>query len=106
VNFAVMALVGALLYGPDSLLSGAAAQDLGGPRAAALAIGMINGLGSIGAVSQELVTRTVSQAWGWNAVFYVLLVSALAAAVLLVPTFRHSAVLVSAPAEKGGAPAQ
>jgi sugar phosphate permease len=42
---------GALLYGPDSLLSGAAAQDLGGPNAAALAIGMINGLGSVGAVS-------------------------------------------------------
>ncbi len=87
-NFAVMAVVGALLYGPDSLLSGAAAQDLGGPGAGALAIGMINGLGSIGAVSQELVTRTVSRAYGWNAVFYVLLVSALSAALLLVPTFR------------------
>jgi sugar phosphate permease len=87
-NFAVMALVGALLYGPDALLSGAAAQDLGGRQAAALAIGMINGLGSIGAVSQELITRTVSHAVGWNGVFYVLLVSALAAALLLVPTFR------------------
>jgi sugar phosphate permease len=90
VNFAAMALVGALLYGPDSLLSGAAAQDLGGPRAAALAIGMINGLGSVGAVSQELITRTVSHHSGWNAVFYVLLVSAFAAAVLLTPTFRRA----------------
>jgi sugar phosphate permease len=88
VNFAVMALVGALLYGPDSLLSGAAAQDLGGRNAAALAIGMINGLGSVGAVSQELITRTVSRIWSWNAVFYVLLVSALAAAALLAPTFQ------------------
>jgi sugar phosphate permease len=90
LNFAAMALVGALLYGPDSLLSGAAAQDLGGPRAAALAIGMINGLGSVGAVSQELITRTVSRHSGWNAVFYVLLVSAFAAAVLLTPTFRRA----------------
>jgi sugar phosphate permease len=88
MNFTLMALVGALLYGPDSLLSGAAAQDLGGPKAAALAIGMINGLGSIGAVSQELITRTVSRAYGWNAVFYVLLFSAVAAALLLAPTFR------------------
>jgi sugar phosphate permease len=87
-NFAVMALVGALLYGPDALLSGAAAQDLGGRQAAALAIGMINGLGSIGAVSQEFITRGVSHAFGWNGVFYVLLASALAAALLLVPTFR------------------
>src|ERR1035438_10301402 len=87
-NFAVMALVGALLYGPDALLSGAAAQDLGGRQAAALAIGMINGLGSVGAVSQEFITRGVSHAFGWNAVFYVLLVSAVAAAALLAPTFR------------------
>jgi sugar phosphate permease len=89
LNFAAMAVVGALLYGPDSLLSGAAAQDLGGARAAALAIGMINGLGSVGAVSQEFITRTVSRQSGWNAVFYVLLVSAFAAAVLLTPTFRR-----------------
>jgi sugar phosphate permease len=93
VNFAIMALVGAFLYGPDTLLSGAAAQDLGGPKAAALAIGMINGLGSVGAVSQEFVTRTVSHAYGWNAVFYVLLVGALAAALLLTPTFRGSPVV-------------
>jgi sugar phosphate permease len=89
-NFAAMALVGALLYGPDSLLSGAAAQDLGGPKAAALAIGMINGLGSVGAVSQEFITRKVSSISGWNSVFYVLLVSAVAAAVLLAPTFRRT----------------
>jgi sugar phosphate permease len=88
-NFVAMAIVGALLYGPDSLLSGAAAQDLGGPRAAALAIGMINGLGSVGAVSQEFITRSVSAISGWNAVFYVLLVSAVAAALLLAPTFRR-----------------
>jgi sugar phosphate permease len=90
MNFTAMALVGALLFGPDSLLSGAAAQDLGGPRAAALAIGMVNGLGSVGAVSQEFITRSVSAISGWNAVFYVLLVSAVAAALLLTPTFRRA----------------
>ncbi|HEX3772300.1 MAG TPA: MFS transporter [Polyangiaceae bacterium] len=87
-NFVAMAVVGAMLYGPDTLLSGAAAQDLGGREAAALAIGMINGFGSVGAVSQELITRTVSHAYGWNAVFYVLLVSAVLAALCLTPTFR------------------
>jgi sugar phosphate permease len=91
VNFAVMAAVGALLYGPDSLLSGAAAQDLGGRSAASLAIGMINGFGSIGAILQELTTRVVSHIWGWSAVFYVLFASALAGALALVPTFRKAA---------------
>jgi sugar phosphate permease len=90
LNFAVMLAVGFLLFGPDSLLSGAAAQDLGGRNAAALAVGMINGLGSIGAVSQEVMTRAVSRVWGWNAVFYVLLVLALAAASALTPTFRFA----------------
>lgn len=88
INFAAMAAVGALLYGPDALLSGAAAQDLGGPNAAALAMGTVNGCGSLGAVLQELVTRLVSHAWGWTAVFYVLLASAVLGAAALVPTFR------------------
>jgi OPA family sugar phosphate sensor protein UhpC-like MFS transporter len=86
-GFFVMMGVGALLYGPDSLLSGAAAQDLGGKDAAALAAGMINGFGSFGAVLQELMTRTASRLWGWNAVFGVLVASALLAALALMPTF-------------------
>ena len=89
-NFGVMALVGALLFGPDSVLSGAAAQDAGGPRAAAVAAGVINGVGSAGAVLQELVTRGVSEAWGWNVLFYVFVALALTAAVVLVPTFREA----------------
>jgi sugar phosphate permease len=91
VNFTVMAVVGVLLFGPDSLLSGAAAQDLGGRNAAALALGMINGFGSVGAILQEFVTRVVSRTWGWNAVFDVLLALALAAALVLAPTFRIAA---------------
>jgi len=87
-NFLGMALVGALLFGPDALLSGAAAQDAGGAYAAALAAGVVNGLGSIGGVMQELVTRTVSERWGWSALFHVFLGLALLAALSLVPTFR------------------
>jgi sugar phosphate permease len=49
-----IALVGFTLYGPDALMTGAAAQDIGG-RGTALAAGIINGLGSVGAVVQEFV---------------------------------------------------
>jgi len=49
-----IALVGFTLYGPDALMTGAAAQDIGG-RGTALAAGIINGMGSIGAVVQEFV---------------------------------------------------
>ncbi len=88
-NFLSMALIGVLLYGPDALLSGAAAQDAGGPRAAALAAGMVNGLGSLGGIAQELVTRQVSDRWGWSALFWVFLALALFAALSLAPTLRR-----------------
>ena len=49
-----LGLVGFTLYGPDALMTGAAAQDIGG-RSTAMAAGIINGMGSIGAVVQEFV---------------------------------------------------
>ncbi|MCA9628913.1 MAG: MFS transporter [Myxococcales bacterium] len=85
-NVAVLALVGAMLYGPDSLLSGAAAQDAGGPHAAATATGFVNGLGSIGAVAQGYVTATVSEHYGWQKLFWVFVVLAVISAIALVPT--------------------
>jgi sugar phosphate permease len=88
--FASLALVGALLFGPDSLLSGAAAQDAGGPHGAALAAGLVNGIGSLGAILQEGVTRGVSSRWGWEALFRVFVGLALAAALCLVPAARRA----------------
>ncbi|MDI1445275.1 MFS transporter [Polyangium sp. 6x1] len=87
-NFLVMALVGALLFGPDALISGAAAQDAGGKYAAATAAGVVNGIGSIGAILQEYVTRGVSECYGWDALFYVFFGLAIFSAVALIPTFR------------------
>ena len=88
LNVAIMALVGALLFGPDSLISGAAAQDAGGKYAAATAAGLVNGIGSLGAILQEYVTRGVSEKYGWDKLFYVFVGLALFSAVCLVPTFR------------------
>ena len=84
----MMALIGALLFGPDSLISGAAAQDTGGPASAARATGFVNGLGSFGALLQGYVTVWVRNAWGWSAVFYLFVAFAVASAVALTPTFR------------------
>ena len=54
--FAVgIGLIGFALYGPDSLLTGAGAMDVGGGRGAVRASGIISGLGSAGSVLQELV---------------------------------------------------
>ena len=39
---ACLALIGFMLFGPDSLLSGAGAVDIGSPRTAVAAAGIIN----------------------------------------------------------------
>ena len=51
----LLGLVGFTLYGPDSLLTGAGAMDLGSKRQAVFAAAMISGFGSLGAIVQELV---------------------------------------------------
>lgn len=50
-----LALIGFTLYGPDALMSGAGAMDIGSRRGALLAAAVINGMGSIGSVVQELL---------------------------------------------------
>ncbi|MEZ4267503.1 MAG: MFS transporter [Myxococcota bacterium] len=87
-NAISMAIVGFLLFGPDALLSGAAAQDIGGDDAAASAAGIINGLGSIGAILQGVVTATISAMYGWDALFYVFVLTATLAAVAVLPLAR------------------
>lgn len=83
-----LALVGACLFGPDSLLSGAVAQDAGGPLAAATATGLVNGIGSLGAILQGTLNATVSRAFGWHAVFFSFVTFSIVAALALVPTFK------------------
>lgn len=48
-----MGLAGSMLFGPDSLLSGVGAIDVGSKRGALAAAGIINGMGSIGPIFQE-----------------------------------------------------
>jgi sugar phosphate permease len=48
-------LIGFCLYGPDSLISGAGAIDVGSRKYAVAAAGMINGMGSLGPVLQEVM---------------------------------------------------
>ena len=51
----LLAAVGFTLFGPDALLSGAGAMDIGSRHLAARATGIIAGFGAMGAVLQEVV---------------------------------------------------
>lgn len=81
-----LALIGFFLFGPDSLLSGAVAQDAGGAHAAATATGLVNGVGSLGAILQGALNAWVSRVYGWHAVFFSFVTFSIVAALALVPT--------------------
>ena len=51
----LLGAVGFTLYGPDALLTGAGAMDIGGRKAATFAAAVISGFGSLGPVVQEVV---------------------------------------------------
>jgi sugar phosphate permease len=79
-----LALVGFTLYGPDALMTGAAAQDIGGKQAT-LAAGIINGMGAIGSVVQDVVIGGMYEEGGGNLgpIFAMLVGAAVLAAVAL-----------------------
>lgn len=90
VNAVLLACVGFLLFGPDSLLSGTMSQDLGGRAATGRVAGIINGMGSVGAIFSPLIVARVSESYGWGTLFFgFCAVTIVAAALLFV-----SAVLV------------
>jgi OPA family glycerol-3-phosphate transporter-like MFS transporter len=59
-----MGLAGLMLFGPDSLLSGVGAIDVGSKRGALAAAGIINGMGSIGPIFQEEIIGWMYKAFG------------------------------------------
>ena len=51
----LLGLVGFCLFGPDSILTGAGAIDIGGRARATFTVGIISGFGALGPIVQELV---------------------------------------------------
>jgi sugar phosphate permease len=88
LHAAGLALVGALLFGPDALVSGAAAQDAGGPDAAGAAVGLVNGIGSAGALLQGALTVGVEHAYGWHGLLQVFVGLSILASACLLPAMR------------------
>jgi OPA family sugar phosphate sensor protein UhpC-like MFS transporter len=84
VSTAILFLAGFLIYGPDSLVSATAAVDFGTSKGASTASGIINGLGSIGAIVGGTIPGFFKATWGWNGVFIALSISVLIAALLMI----------------------
>jgi sugar phosphate permease len=83
-----ISLAGIFSFGPDTLLSGAGAQDIGEPRAAATASGLVDGIGHMGAIFSPYVVVYVSEHYGWNRLFFLLAGAAILAAGALIPMWN------------------
>ncbi len=84
VSAGILFLAGFLIYGPDSLVSATAAVDFGTSKGASTASGVINGLGSIGAIVGGTIPGFFKETWGWDGVFILMSVSVFIAGVLMI----------------------
>src|SRR5262249_37320713 len=81
-------LIGALCFGADTLIAGAATQDAATAATTASAAGFVNGVGSAGQLlSPYLVAWTVPR-FGWDRLFLVLALFAAAGGLLLLSRWR------------------
>jgi sugar phosphate permease len=78
-----ISLIGFFTYGPDALMSGAAAIDTGSPKAAGLAAGVINGVGSLGQMVSGFIVAYIASRLGWDSLFYFFVAIAAVAGCLL-----------------------
>jgi len=88
---ALLFVMGLTLYGPDSMISGAAAIDFGTAKAGATAAGFVNGCGSVGAILGGLLPGYFDTV----TVFIVFAGCALFSALVLIPHWN------SRPGEQG-----
>jgi sugar phosphate permease len=70
----LMLLAGCAIAGPDSLLGGVLTQECaersGRPERLSVALGLVNGAGSVGAILQgSFVTYMLGSSWGWAGVW-------------------------------------
>lgn len=77
-----VALAGIFTYGPDTLMQGAAAQDVGERELAATASGFISGSASVGQMLSPYLVAGLTNSAGWNRLFLTFVFIALFSAAL------------------------
>lgn len=80
-----LAAVGFFLFIADSVLSGTAAQDVGGAESSASATGVVNGIGSLGGILAGILPIWLQQKYGWDAVFILFIALSVVATLILIP---------------------
>jgi OPA family sugar phosphate sensor protein UhpC-like MFS transporter len=85
---ACLFLLGFLAYAPDAMIAGVAVVDFGTKKGASTATGIVNGMGSIGAIAGGVIPGLLEEQRGWQWIFTFLALSTFAAALLLMPKWN------------------
>ena len=83
-----VAMAGIFSYGPDTLLSGASAQDIGEAKAAGTACGLVEGIGHIGSLFSPYVVVYVSGRYGWDRLFTIFAIATFLSGIVLLPLWK------------------
>lgn len=86
VMIAVLTVIGLALYAADAMIAGVAAVDFGNSSGAGTATGLVNGLGSIGAILGGLLPGFLSG----EALFYVFAAAACLAGLVMLPHWNRT----------------
>ena len=75
-NVVVMAVIGIMIAGPDCVLGSSACAEVceknNRPLDITTATGIVNGMGSVGAIASGYLPILVKKMYGWNALFHML----------------------------------
>ena len=82
LNILGLSLIGIMTFGPDALMTAAGAMDIGSQKAAGMAAGIINGIGSIGAALSPILVATIESRYGWDRIFPIFVIFSIIAALL------------------------
>ena len=82
-------LIGATTYGPDVLMAGTLAMDVGTRKAAGSAAGLVDALGYVGASVTAVASGWLADTVGWNWAFVLWAGGALLAAALMAPLWNY-----------------
>ncbi len=83
-----VSMAGIFSYGPDTLLSGVSAQDIGEAKAAGTACGLVEGIGHIGSLFSPYIVVYVSGRYGWDRLFALFAASAFLGGIVLLPLWK------------------
>lgn len=85
-------LIGIMNFGPDTLLQGAAAQDIGARWGVGRTSGFVDGVSSVGQLFSAYLVGYVAQKYGWDPVFYLFVIIAFLGGAVMATRWKHQSV--------------